>query len=137
MLRLQRVESAVENLRSNAGAAFNGDRTSTTRVAPRSSRPGDNSLENGTLEGVGEKIAADGSGREIGRLVFEKGESRYVSEGFWASLDLEVRFPVRYLALRESTIGVNYYLLWKVGSRDDLQCIWVKNCTCCVMIRLY
>jgi hypothetical protein len=99
--RLERVEAAVESLKSTAGTTFSSNTISSGEIGQRLSPPDGNGLERRTSE----TVEVGDSEREVGRLVFEKGESRYVSEGFWASLDDEVRLHPHPLTLQVLHLG--------------------------------
>ena len=75
----------MESLTSTIGTAV--DPSSSGRIAQKLGKPNDDISD----QGASEYGTVSGLEREAGRLLFEKGESRYVNEGFWASVDYEVR----------------------------------------------
>ena len=93
--RLERVEAVVESLKPIASTALSHNSIQSSEFAQLPSPPDGNNSARRTSEAA----AAGDSEREIGKLVFEKGDSRYVSEGFWASIDEEVSLPPYLLVL--------------------------------------
>ena len=101
--RLERVEETVESLKPTAGTALTHNVVESSEFAQLPRPPKGSNLARRTPEAV-----EDGdSEREVGRLVFEKGDSRYVSEGFWASIDEDVSLSPCLLVLDALDISLS------------------------------
>jgi hypothetical protein len=92
LARLRRLEDALEGLRKAVEAstqrkAFEGERVVVE------GEEGEEGIEKG---GLSEEVATRDLETERGKLVFERGEPRYVNNGFWGGL---VRMLLLYISI--------------------------------------